>query len=1129
MQHSPHARPLAAPRRLAGRKGSALVLAMVTVIMLVMMGAAYLQVARTDLRTAMAVDTRANVDNGSILRYIGGILAGDVPEDVDSTEPEYFDYPHSILPAGAAPGSRFPNPPTTNTGWWLVPDLFAPTVVPGARPNLTPTNANIPPDQSAREPRASGDLPDAAGNIYAHGGLDDDPWLASTEPDFDNLKNYGSPAVSVAYWPHITDLSGVFLDLNPAPGALEPHPGTGNGAYPQQYLSTADGTATGAAGDIKSGVNYAVPAVPTGDLAAGDEFVFADADGDGIVDSRWTWAPLPSDGGQAFIMAVRIVDNSAMIDLNTWAWHRAAVEPSRWQSPGDIDLNEPILGVLADAGAGSLTALNIFNARDMGGGIPSAEDTLFNWLDAGAVWRNINGANAASLADWASIGTDMETRGILFGQELRTNPNLTYKRFALRQEEIELRWRNGLNRSSDNTTVDPATTLEALDPALFRSNDLETRYIHSPYATVQSFFQQEPRKQITTASGSADAGRLNLNDATVAELSDAFEDSISSNRPTLFARMGFNAGSDDAMFADQLAALVADFRDDDSELTEVNGMYGMEQLPFISEVYVQFRYGTPTVGGGPSPADWTVAWDSDPDDFAAAIVLVNPFPTPIEIPDVELWVGTQRWGNLQDLMAPVADGTLGPVYMEANEQITLTRREGGAGSDNTNLPNNGNNDATADQRVVDVTATPAADWPNGDGSATLIDIELRAKQANTGLYNVPYQRFVTETLRSDIIDTYDGALPAAPIAPTSGHYQGFTKATANELSIIAVDGRDDAPAIGGDLTTEHVSEPAMLGTTASVGDVRVQPTTPFTITTPTYFDATKGNATLDNLVVNPNGEPWLIGNADRFYRTGDLLRIIMIGPRNNGGTVESVGEVWKQRYTSFDINDLMLDLNDPQKVDNGGGGGGRLTFTNHAQFYLQRFTTMNVNNGDGGLVAGRPNINTMPRRHLARLLPTTIAAAANTIADAIVKERLDQNGIPFVSTLADFQGPSLTGPESLSVYDPAGNTSNAVVDFNELDQRSGAGGLGGPAGHGLDGRAGDIEEKTMLMTYLNQVVSTRSDIFTAYVLVRSYPANDFSAGTPIDEYRLIAIFDRSTVNGNGLPRILAVKRFADTP
>ncbi len=51
------------------------------------------------------------------------------------------------------------------------------------------------------------------------------------------------------------------------------------------------------------------------------------------------------------------------------------------------------------------------------------------------------------------------------------------------------------------------------------------------------------------------------------------------------------------------------------------------------------------------------------------------------------------------------------------------------------------------------------------------------------------------------------------------------------------------------------------------------------------------------------------------------------------------------------------------------------------------------------------------------------------------------------------------------------------------------------------------------MSYLNQVASTRSDIYTAYVLVRAYPVNDFSVA-PVDEYRLLAVFDRSEVNGD---------------
>ncbi len=59
---------------------------------------------------------------------------------------------------------------------------------------------------------------------------------------------------------------------------------------------------------------------------------FADADGDGIADSRWTWAPLPSDAGLAYVMAVRIIDNSAMVDLNAWTNPIPLVQQRRWMT-----------------------------------------------------------------------------------------------------------------------------------------------------------------------------------------------------------------------------------------------------------------------------------------------------------------------------------------------------------------------------------------------------------------------------------------------------------------------------------------------------------------------------------------------------------------------------------------------------------------------------------------------------------------------------------------------------------------------------------------------------------------------------------------------------------------------------
>jgi len=51
----------------------------------------------------------------------------------------------------------------------------------------------------------------------------------------------------------------------------------------------------------------------------------------------------------------------------------------------------------------------------------------------------------------------------------------------------------------------------------------------------------------------------------------------------------------------------------------------------------------------------------------------------------------------------------------------------------------------------------------------------------------------------------------------------------------------------------------------------------------------------------------------------------------------------------------------------------------------------------------------------------------------------------------------------------------------------------------------------MLLNWLSQVTATRSDIYTAYILLRAYDNSDFNGGI-LEEYRLIAVFDRSGIS-----------------
>lgn len=1085
-----------------------MILALVTIVMLVMLGAAYLQVARTDRRTAAAVDTRTNQSDASILRYIGQILAGDIPEGIDGSGPEAYDVAWS-------------NPAEP----WTVPDVFAPTVVPGPVPNLT--NG----DQPAREPRANAALADAAGRTQAQGGDRDDPYLASTEPDFSG----GTP-----FWPHVTNLLGVFLDLGDIAATNDTVPG-GTRVLPAQYLGTAQGVA-GTPGPIESDVAYTVPAIQMGTIPPAAAGLFADADGDDIADSRWTWAPLPSDGGQVFVMAVRILDNSALLNVNALSYRRPSqgTEPSRWLWPGELDLDTSLEGIKARAGGGAMTSTDILgNAAPTGRNM--AGDTFADRLDNWLFTVNTNRTN------WNEIGTALEQAGTVDGGENPADPGNTYNSYNTRSEELELRWRNGLNRSTNNTTVDAATPFETLDPALFRSAALETDYTFSGYGTpgntsaaIGPFFVEEPRKQMTTISGSASFAQVNLNDAGLVALANALDSPsmtltnalpADATTPNLFA---FGGWASKAEFADQMACILADFRDKDSELTFKDGMFGMEYLPFISEVYLQARYdkGTVTPAASSSSGSDEVEWTHTPGNYALAIEIVNPWPWTIAMPDVEVFV--QDDAGVSQSMGTLETLTAGKTTMDAHEVIIL--RKDDAGFDNGQLP------ASAFADMSTVVTVP--NWPTDAGGTGVAGIILAA-QTSVG-DRVGYQEFAVEEIPTPLVERYAPGTGAAVAA--TGYSQVSALGTGNGLAAMTVRDVDvDVKLLapnnvetGGAERVQH--GPPQAAADAEFNNFLKGATSPDRSDTldDRVADAADASATPTPAA---GDEPWIIGNAGRFYRTGDLLRAVFLGPRVNGAVQIPVAEVWETFRSreeaaggsaQHSIGSLMLDVEDPARVN-----AGNLNMP-HAAYYLARFHTASVNNDGGGLIDGLPNINTMPERLLAEILPTLDPSTAATIANEIVLAREAPAGVtaPGIGRPAGLKGIAHLSQFTVrpsTLYD--GNAATAdVTDFNELDPEVSHAFNPSPApGATTDPYTNDREEKALLLSALNQVVSTRSDIFTAYVLVRSYPANDFglngidATGEPIptDEFRLIAVFDRSQVTGDGLPRILAVKRFAD--
>lgn len=163
---------------------------------------------------------------------------------------------------------------------------------------------------------------------------DDDKWLANLEPEMIDMVIDMDTVVAPAPLPplptidygfrHITDLYGTFAQLFDK--AYNYYSGPGGG--------TSFGPNVDQEGDRISMRNLRAVILDTdAPINEGDK---ADADGEGVSDSRWFVIPnMKTQKGENFYAAVRIIDNGAMINANTA--YRNPEDPLIMTNPGSWD------------------------------------------------------------------------------------------------------------------------------------------------------------------------------------------------------------------------------------------------------------------------------------------------------------------------------------------------------------------------------------------------------------------------------------------------------------------------------------------------------------------------------------------------------------------------------------------------------------------------------------------------------------------------------------------------------------------------------------------------------------------------------------------------------------------------
>jgi len=349
------------------------------------------------------------------------------------------------------------------------------------------------------------------------------------------------------------------------------------------------------------------------------EGVAADADGDGVADSRWTIIPeMSSSKGKPVYAAVRIIDNGAMLNANT----AFKFDPS--------DPNTPV----TEIGGSSQMQINFMALAGRPGQPPAATqetDLLLARANSGI------GVDAMDLHEYEKnvIWDYGEPNGPYTPFDISDELEFRY-RFLLNHNDIDTRleqWTSQFRNYTISTPVDSAgTELDAWFRRARNDGVYDPNYAYRHVVTTHNM------DRIITPLGSAkqyspylEYGKMvNVNAAGAGTISPAIVEALRQNDPNALRAAGLADTLAVARLAAQLAVNIVDLRDDDANVEfwpfgnpyddTVSNCHGFEAQPFISEV--AFRI---------SETDADTATNNH-----FAIELYNPFDVDIPLGDFKL-------------------------------------------------------------------------------------------------------------------------------------------------------------------------------------------------------------------------------------------------------------------------------------------------------------------------------------------------------------------------------------------------------------------------------------------------------------------------------------------------------------
>ena len=782
---------------------------------------------------------------------------------------------------------------------------------------------------------------------------------------------------------------------------------------------------------------------------SGSSLKAADADGDGVADSIWAEMPdITSGKGRTIYAAVRVIDNSAMINVNT------------------AYKFDPTEGLQRIDGSSQMQ-INLM-------GLASRPDKPYTQADETALLEA-----RAGLGDPLMYESNVVWR--------YNEPNGPYTPFDI-SDELELRYRFLLNHPDIDTRLESWggqwRPIHGLYTPVTEPSKLNEWYIRA-YADTEedpnlSYYSY---RHIGTTYNMdriirPDGGKMvNVNMTDRDALRNRITTALLDANP-VFVEVSAAAA--------QIAANLIDFRDDDEIVTSVNDVdglpyYGFERpCIYISELAYNFT-SVDDVNHISYAIELYKPYFEDEDPYGWRLVINNSVSGVNDVNVPIIWSGTRRfhvikwedpgaslWVSFSEPDGP--NPVSGARWVNPMVELGWAEKDRaasynlylGSGASDVNLIASDLNDTS-----FDITEYAEYD-PNGLKPETVY--HWRVDDVN-GADTWEGEDWWFETGPADYnysdpnFQTPVGWSPGTPV---------FDTGSIIELRRVAENG---VPVV-----VDSIQVPDWLVAGAGIHSFQRDITRHKCIRrlwdpdakTPTLYD--------DNIFVDPNmimiqAHPYLDPGV---YGTEGFRNIGEIGMVFRGNAYTPQLGVYPPDIIGYNDEieeDVRINLADPN--------------------YQQLFNYLTVfdptvdgidNNGDGyGLgvtvdpnelkVPGRININTAPWYVIAQLPWMT-----PEIAQAIVYYRHTPQG-PFESI------GELNNVVGMDLYATDGER-NGFPDLTPEDEA-----------------ADDFEERDLIFARISNLVTVRSDVFTAYILVRIGPDGP--------QKRVIAILDRSDVYADG--------------